>query len=93
MAVFRSPAEVQTADGQVLGSGMLYLHLPRGRQQAQPASGTVSLRSWNATAPPAAVKLPDGRLLPIEVSRDAQSDCSRSRILRLQTAWPGDASR
>jgi hypothetical protein len=65
------------------------LHLPRGRDQAQDGAGTVSLRSWEQPdEPPAELRLADGRRLPISVTRDALSDCSRNRILRFTMRWP-----
>jgi hypothetical protein len=90
MAVFKSEALVTAADGAPLGAGMAYLHLPRGLEREQDAGGTVSLRSWTAvTAEPALLQLVDGRHLPINVSRDALSDCSRNRVLRFTLHWPG----
>ena len=89
MAIFRSEAEVLTQSGQSLGVGMAYLHLPRGVEREQEGNGTVSLQSWEPTEdPPTELRLKDGRRLPIAVSRDALSDCSRSRILRFKTHWP-----
>ena len=88
MAVFRSEAEVLSEGGRSLGTGMAYLHLPRGTDREQDCTGTVSLQSWEpAEDSPAAVRLEDGRCLEIKVSRDALSDCSRSRILRFTTRW------
>jgi hypothetical protein len=89
VAVFKSEAVVAAADGAALGSGMAYLHLPRGLEREQAAGGTVSLRSWSAGGEPTALELADGRRLAIEVSRDAVSECSRSRILRFKLQWPG----
>jgi hypothetical protein len=90
MAVLRSAAELLGRSGQVIGRGTLALHLPCGREQAQQASGTLSLVYWAPSGElPAIVRLPDGTQLPLEVSRDAVSECSRNRILRLSTRWPG----
>jgi hypothetical protein len=90
MAVFRSSAELLGAAGRLLGRGTVYVHLPRGVDRQQDASGTMSLRSWYPAAEtPALLHLPDGRDIVIRVSRDALSDCSRSRVLRFSTTWPG----
>lgn len=88
--MFKSEALITAADGVPLGTGMAYLHLPRGLEREQEAGGTVSLRSWTAAAAePALLQLADGRHLPINVSRDALSDCSRNRVLRFTLHWPG----
>jgi hypothetical protein len=90
MAVFKSEAELHNEAGQPLGRGMLYLHLPRGTDQPQTGSGTVALRDWTAgEVVPVSAHFPDGRILRIEVSRSAISDCSRTRVLRFQAAWDG----
>ncbi len=89
MAVFKSAADLLGAEGQSLGAGMVYIHLPRGLERAQDAGGTMSLKSWSPTeSPPASLRLVDGRRLPIRVSRDALSECSRNRVLRFQAHWP-----
>ncbi len=90
MAIVRSNAEVQAGDGATMGRGIAYIHLPRGHGRAQDASGTVSLREWNAAAgEPAVLLLEDGQTLAIRVSRDALSECSRNRVLRFSADWPG----
>ena len=89
MAIFRSQTDVLAGDGRSLGFGMVYLHLPRGLEQTQTGSGTVSLTSWEPVEdPPAVLRLADGRHLAIRVSRDALSECSRNRILRFAADWP-----
>jgi hypothetical protein len=91
MAVFKSDVLVQDAGARSLGEGKAYVHLPRGLDAAQDASGTVSLRrwEWEPTADgPSTLLLQDGRRLAIAVSRDVLSDCSRKRILRFQATWP-----
>ena len=91
MAVFKSDVVVQDPSARPLGEGKAYVHLPRGLDVAQAASGTVSLRrwEWEPTADgPSLLLLADGRTLAIAVSRDVLSDCSRKRILRFQSAWP-----
>ena len=90
MAILKSDAELLGEQGQRLGDGMIYVHLPRGLEREQDGSGTMSLKAWTPTEdPPAALQLPDGRRLAITVSRDALSDCSRNRVLRFQVRWPG----
>jgi hypothetical protein len=90
MPVFKSQAAVLNEAGQELAEGMAYLHLPRGLEQAQEASGTISLKAWSSNGDqPAALRLADGRRLAISVSRDALSECSRNRVLRFTAAWPG----
>jgi hypothetical protein len=92
MAVVRIEARLIDAEGVDLGAGTAAIHLPLGRGRAQQASGTLALRQWNPSGGQPAALLTDeiGRL-PIEVSRDAISDCSRSRILRFSAAWqPAD---
>jgi hypothetical protein len=89
VAIFKSQAAVLDQGGAVLGQGQAYLHLRLGLQRAQAASGTISLQSWEPVERAAAtLRLADGRLLPLEVSREALSDCSRNRILRFTTTWP-----
>jgi hypothetical protein len=88
VAIFRSEAEVLDEAGRRLGSGMAYVHLPMGRERDQEATGTVSLRSWEPSdEPPALLVIGEGRRLPIAVSRDALSECSRNRILRFTARW------
>ena len=90
MAVFKSPARLQTASARTLGEGTIFLHLPRGLDRPQPATGTMSLTTWTPSDDPAAsLILDDGTTLPIGVSRDALSDCSRNRVLRFSVQWPG----
>jgi hypothetical protein len=91
VAIVKGEADVLTADGTVLGSGMAYLHLPRGRERAQTGTGTVTLRDWSAEAgSPEVLRVADfPQPLRIAVERDALSDCSRNRILRLAVEWPG----
>ena len=89
MAVFKSAVEVHDAADQSIGSGTAYVHLRLAADAEQRATGTVSLRRWEpADEMPASLKLADGRLLPIEVSREVFSDCSRNHILRFQAQWP-----
>lgn len=93
VAVFKSSVEVHDVDGQPIGAGHAYVHLRLGPDTPQQATGTVSLRAWEpAGAPPAWLQLSDGRRLAIQVGRDVLSDCSRSRILRYEAAWPPTAS-
>ncbi|MCC7104345.1 MAG: hypothetical protein IT307_04315 [Chloroflexi bacterium] len=91
MAIVRGEADVLTADGTVIGSGMAYLHLPRGRERAQTGTGTVSLRDWSPLAgSPEVLRVASCPApLRIAVERDELSDCSRNRILRLAVEWPG----
>jgi hypothetical protein len=72
---------------------MAYLHLPRGDEAEQDATGTVSLRTWQAEGEPTELRLADGRRLSITVTRDALSECSRNRILRFSAHWPPDGPR
>jgi hypothetical protein len=89
VAIFKSQAAVLDGAGAVLGQGMAYLHLPLGLERAQAASGTVSLQRWEPVEqPPTTLRLADGRRLPLELARDALSECSRNRILRFTTSWP-----
>jgi hypothetical protein len=89
MAVFKSVVEVRDPGGASLGEGTAYIHLPRGREIRQDATGTVSLRRWEpGQEAPDHLTLADGRRLPISVSRDVLSDCSRNHILRFQATWP-----
>jgi hypothetical protein len=89
VAIFRSEATVVDSAGRDLGSGMLYLHLPRGLSREQQATGTVSLKTWEPTETlPTTIRLSDGRRLTVDLSRDALSDCSRNRILRFSAPWP-----
>jgi hypothetical protein len=94
MAVFKAEAELRDEAGQRLGWGMLYLQLPRGVDLPQPSTGTVVLRDWTAgEAVPVSAHFPDGRMLRIQVSRSAISDCSQSRVLRFQADWAGNPAR
>ena len=89
MAVFKSAVEVRDSSERAVGEGMAYVHLPRGQDVAQDATGTVSLRRWEPTADaPSHLALHDGRRLAISVSLEKLSDCSRSHILRFQASWP-----
>lgn len=91
MAVFKSPVEVRDSGGRAVGEGMAYVHLPRGRQVPQDATGTVSLRRWEPGEEiPSHLVLEDARRLTISVSREVLSDCSRNHILRFTVAWPGE---
>ena len=93
MAVFKSSGELLSAEGRRLGSGQVYLHLPRGLTVPQEGSGTVSLRSWTDSGEaPASLRLAEGGLLALTISRDAISECSQRRVLRFSTRWPGQAS-
>ncbi len=92
MAVFKSRAEVRDPAERAIGEGMAYVHLPRGREVAQEASGTISLRRWEPGADlPRHLALEDGRSLRISVAREVLSDCSRNHILRFRAAWPPHA--
>ena len=89
MAIFKSAVEVRDPSDRSLGEGMAYIHLPRGQEVSQEASGTVSLRRWEPVAEgPTHLTLEDGRWLPISVSSDKLSDCSRNHILRFRASWP-----
>ena len=89
MAVFKSSVDVHDAENRSIGSGMAYLHLRLATEAEQRATGTVSLRRWEpADEVPTSLRLEDGRRLPIEVSREVLSDCSRNHILRFQAQWP-----
>jgi hypothetical protein len=89
MAVFKSSVDVHDADNRSIGSGMAYVHLRLAADAEQRATGTVSLRRWEpADEVPAWLLLADGRQLPIEVSRQVLSECSRNHILRFQAQWP-----
>ena len=93
MAVFKSAVEVRDPSDRSLGEGMAYIHLPRGTEASQDASGTVSLRRWEPAADrPSHLALEDGRRLAISVSSDTLSDCSRNHILRFEASWPPSAS-
>jgi len=89
MAVFKSEADLLSDGGALLGTGTAVLHIPHGVERAQDATGTLSLKTWTPSEDlPAAIRLPDRRRLPISVSRDALSECSRNRVLRYRTHWP-----
>ena len=89
MAVFKSSVDVHDAANRSIGTGMAYVHLRLAADAEQRATGTVSLRRWTpADEVPASLQLEDGRRLPIEVSREVLSDCSRNHILRFQAQWP-----
>jgi hypothetical protein len=89
LAVFKSSVEVHDTGGRAIGVGMTYVHLRLAAEQAQRATGTVSLTSWHPEGDaPAWLRLDDGRRLTIEVSRDVLSECSRNHILRYHAAWP-----
>ena len=92
MAIFKSAVEVRDSSGHSLGEGMAYIHLPRGKEACQDATGTVSLRRWEPAADgPSHLALDDGRRLPISVSSARLSDCSRNHILRFEATWPPSA--
>jgi hypothetical protein len=94
VAVFKSPVEVRDPGERSLGEGMAFIHLPRGGEVAQDATGTVSLRRWEPGEDPPtglALALADGRRLPISVSREVLSDCSQKHILRFRATWPPSA--
>lgn len=92
MAVFKSSVDVHDARNRSIGTGMAYLHLRLAADAEQRATGTVSLRRWEpADEVPTSLALADGRHLPIEVSRQVLSECSRNRILRFQAHWPPSA--
>jgi len=89
MSVFKSSVDVHDAGERQIGAGMAYVHLRLGPDQAQSATGTVSLRQWEPGDDlPASLRLADGRRLSIAVSREVVSDCSRNHILRFQATWP-----
>ena len=89
MAVFKSSVDVHDADNRSIGTGMAYVHLRLAADAEQRATGTVSLRRWEpADEAPVSLQLADGRQLPIEVSREVLSECSRNHILRFQAQWP-----
>jgi len=93
MAIIKGNAEIRSATGSVVGQGMMYLHLPRGREQAQSAGGTVSCTAWNPDAgEPRLIAIDDGPTLTIEVSKEAVSQCSQNHILRYTTEWDPDQS-
>jgi hypothetical protein len=86
-------AEIRSANGAIIGRGMAYVHLPRGQGRAQTAGGTVSCTDWNpSVGEPAIIAIENGPTLPITVSKDAVSQCSRNRILRYTAQWNPDAS-
>lgn len=89
MAVFKSAVRVRGPDERSIGEGMAYIHLPRGRELAQEATGTVSLRRWEpGTDAPTHLTLEDGRRLTIVVAGSTLSECSRNHILRFTATWP-----
>ena len=89
MAVFKSSVDVHDAENRSIGTGTAYVHLRLAADAEQRATGTVSLRRWEpADEVPTSLQLEDGRRLPIEVSREVLSDCSRNHILRFQAQWP-----
>lgn len=89
MAVFKSSVDVIDASNRAIGAGMAYVHVRLGADQPQQATGTVSLRHWEPLDDlPVSLHLEDGRSLPISVSREVFSDCSRNHILRYLAAWP-----
>jgi len=89
MAVFKSSVDVHDAEHRSIGTGMAYVHLRLAADAEQRATGTVSLRRWEpAEDAPVSLQLADGRRLPIEVSREVLSECSRNHILRFQAHWP-----
>ncbi len=89
MAVFKSRVVVRDGHGETIGEGMTYVHLRAAATEAQDVTGTVSLEWWEPVGdPPAEVALADGRRLPVVVSRDVMSDCSRNRIFRYRASWP-----
>ena len=91
MAVFKSAVVVFDRNERSLGEGMAYIHLPRGHDAPQDATGTVTLRRWEpGDGTPTQLGLEDGRRLGISVSREVLSECSRNHILRFQATWPPD---
>ena len=89
MAVFKSSVDVHDAEHRSIGTGMAYVHLRLAADAEQRATGTVSLRRWEpAEDAPVSLQLADGRRLPIEVSREVLSECSRNHILRFRAHWP-----
>jgi hypothetical protein len=89
MAVFKSSVEVHDAGDRSIGAGMTYVHLRLPADAEQRATGTVSLKRWAPEGEsPTWLALADGRALPIEVSREVLSECSRNHILRFQASWP-----
>ena len=93
MAIVKGNAEIRADNGSVVGRGVAYLHLPRGRERAQTAGGTVSCSAWNPGAgEPSVIAIENGPTVTITVSKEAVSECSRNRILRYTTEWQPDAS-
>ena len=94
MAVFKGEAEVIAEDGSILGSGVVYIHLPRGLERAQTGSATLSLREWEAVSvEPSKLRFAgEPATLAITVTRNALSECSRNRVLRMSVSWPGSGS-
>ena len=89
MAVFKSAVVVMDPSERALGEGRAYIHLPRGQEVSQDATGTVSLRRWEpGDRLPTLLALEDGRRLAISVSRDVLSECSQKHILRFRAVWP-----
>lgn len=89
VAVFKASAVVRDGAGRRVGEGVTYVHLRLPSGEPQEVTGTVSLEWWEPVGePPADLALEDGRRLPIRVSRDVMSDCSRNRIFRYQASWP-----
>jgi hypothetical protein len=90
VAVVKSAGRLEAADGTLIGEGRAYVHVRQGADVAQPAEGTFSLDWWENDAPaPARLVLESGPTLEITVASDKLAACMVGRILRYQTAWPG----
>ncbi|MFN0073896.1 MAG: hypothetical protein ACKVVP_20645 [Chloroflexota bacterium] len=95
MAIIKGIAELRSAGGELVGSGMAYLHLPKGKGVAQAVGGTVSCTTWHPDAgAPTSLMIERGPTLTISVSKEAVSQCSQNHILRYTATWvpdqPGD---
>lgn len=90
MAIVKSPAKILSGDGTSVGLGMAYIHLPRGKDREQVATGTISCTEWHESAGlPETIQLEGYAPLTVSVSREAISECSRNHILRFSTSWTG----
>jgi len=88
VAIVKGSAEILSATGTCIGRGIAYVHLPRGKDLLQTATGTVSCTEWHEGAePPEMVQIEGYEPLTVSVSREAISECSRNHILRFSTSW------
>jgi hypothetical protein len=95
MSVRKAQARLLTADGQLIGEGRAYLHLRQPDVEPQHAQGTLSLDWWNEltdTSGPPRLALQNGPVLTLQLESDRLSSCIAGRILRYQTAWPGEVA-